>query len=146
MTIQELYDNVHSINLLALREKVLLSISPEIIKTIQEDQLQLGIDANGQSLPTYKNPKYAELKATMNPNSQGNWDLSLTGSFYEKMFIELTGEDLVVDSSDEKTSDLIGKTGGAPIMSLTSDNFEFIKINNAVPEFMIEFKNLAKID
>ena len=71
MSIYELYQNSQKINLSELRDEVLMSIDYVIIDTITEEQLQLGIDANNQSLPNYVQGNYKEYKNQKNPKSAG---------------------------------------------------------------------------
>jgi hypothetical protein len=146
MTIDKLYNNSQKINLQQLRDEVLMSIDHVIIDTITEQQLQLGVDAKGNSLPTYAPGNYSEYKNQKNPNSGGRYDLKDTGDFYSGLFQELTGDAIVIDSTDSKNDIIKDMMEGYDYLGLTSENFDKIQIEDAIPAFMTEFKNLMQID
>lgn len=78
--------------------------------------------SGGEIRPKYRSSTYAAQKEYMNPlPGYGNPDLKLTGSFHKLMKSELSGEDILVDSSDSKTGDLLAKYG-ADVFGLTEQN------------------------
>lgn len=43
-----------------------------------------GKDNEGEDMPRYRHPEYANFKTTINPKNRGFWDLKVTGE-YQKM-------------------------------------------------------------
>ena len=146
MTIDELYNATRNIDLYAMRDEVLKQLDHIIIDTITETQLQYGIDGKGQSLPTYANSGYAEKKQKQNPKSEGHYDLHDTGDWYAGLFQEVTGEAIIIDSTDSKNGIINNMMEGYSFKSLTPENFDKIQQENAIPLFMETFKKATGIE
>ena len=146
MTIEELYHNSQKIDLQGLRDQVLMSIDHVIIDTITATQLQAGVDAKGQSFPTYAPGNYAEYKNQKNPNSSGHYDLNDTGDFYSGLFQELTGDAIVIDSTDSKNEIIHDMMQGYDFLGLSEENFDKIQEEDAIPAFMSSYKTLLGIE
>lgn len=76
---------------------------------LQKEQLFAGLDADEVPLHEYRSRAYAEFKLTLNP--KGVTDLKLSGSFYDKMFFEISEENINLWSKDDKAGDLTVKYG-----------------------------------
>lgn len=65
-----------------------------------------------KNIGRYRSRDYARMKNGMSSAAGfGNVDLRLTGSFQDRMKMSVTGESIVIDSSDSKSSDLVAKYG-----------------------------------
>lgn len=89
----------------------------------QRDQLLRGERANGKKIGKYKNPAYAAKKYAMNPLAgEGNMDWKLTGALHNDLFVDVREEDIIFDSGDSKTGDLIKRFGDP--FGINKDNQE----------------------
>lgn len=61
------------------------------LKQINIDNLQQGKDSDGNDMPRYRNPEYANDKTKINPNNRGFWDLRLTGEYYRGIDVRIFG-------------------------------------------------------
>jgi hypothetical protein len=72
---------------------------------IDVNQLQLlaGRNAKGDILGEYRSAAYAEFKNRLNPEpGLGVWDLRLSGTLYDSMFVEADGFPVTINASDSK--------------------------------------------
>lgn len=124
---------------------------------VLENQRQLyndGQDKEGKNLKPYANPIYAVLKDT-NPNkprgagfqkqsSTMTPNLFDTGDFFNGMYLFLNGGTVDVDSTDEKTGELIQKYGDN-IFGLNFKHLETYRQEFLYAAFIKEFyKHMAK--
>jgi hypothetical protein len=81
----------------------------ELVKS-QQKQMLHGLNSEGKAIGAYKGVIYAEEKYAMNPLAgKGIVDLNLTGDFYNAIFTDITGDSIIFDSSDSKSSGLESK-------------------------------------
>lgn len=59
------------------------SLEKSKLEKINIDNLQHGLDSEGENMPSYSNPDYANFKTSINPSNRGFWDLRLTGEYYK---------------------------------------------------------------
>lgn len=65
-----------------------------------------------KNIGRYRAADYARFKNSLSGTAGlGNVDLRLTGSFQDRMKMDVSGENIVIDSSDGKASDLVAKYG-----------------------------------
>jgi len=77
---------------------------------INREQMQSGINAEGQTIGAYRSASYAKFKKAMGSKSPYRVpDLLLTGSFQDKMTLETDDRDYFITSTDSKTGDLMEK-------------------------------------
>lgn len=99
--------NFRRINKDTIKKEAIRNKDKELIDT-QRNQLRKGRMGNG-FLPDYS-PYSQKLKDRS--NYKATWptmDLYDTGSFQNKMQLELTSSSVLYDSTDEKTSDLVSR-------------------------------------
>jgi hypothetical protein len=96
----------------------------EEIADLNISQLEKGITSKGTMIePEYANEDYARLKKAMGSRApKGTPDLKFEGDFYSGFFVERKGDQLLVDSSDEKSFALETKYEG--IFGIAPENSE----------------------
>ena len=120
MNLEQLYEKALKINLKAIEQKVIKQTEAEIID-LNTNQLQKGLDANGNKLPEYQNENYlASKKAQGLATAGSNYNFYLEGDFYKGFFMDDKGD---INSSDEKTPKL-EKLAGEPIFGLTNESIK----------------------
>lgn len=108
-----------------------------ILKTIKNRLYQRGLDGNEKKIGNYAESTLAIKRA----NNQRSSFITLrdSGDFYNAMYTEWTGKDLIIDSSDIKTDLLINLYGPA-ILELT--NFEVrVLIDTVIDPVITKFLN-----
>lgn len=75
---------------------------------LQQKQMFLGKNANGEEIGFYRNASYEEMKNRMNPLAKRRVDLKLTGAFHNSITV-LAGEETIFDATDNKTLNLVEK-------------------------------------
>lgn len=106
-TIDDMLDRVREFNVLEESGQAIEN-TREDMKRIQREQMLQGLNADGVPIGQYKSDKYAAMKAAMNPlPGFGNVDLKLTGSFQDELFVDVRGEEYIIDSADSKAVFLI---------------------------------------
>jgi len=78
--------------------------------SLNKTQLHEGHATSGRPFPKYapfeveEGKEYADFKEELNPRpGWGNPDLKLTGAFYRAIFADLEGDNIIMDSTDEKS-------------------------------------------
>lgn len=91
-------------------------------------QLNVGEDINGEHFREYApwqyetGEDYADVKHEMNPKpGWGNPDLRFTGNFYKGFYVEIDGNDIIMDSRDEKSQILQEMYPADPTTGTTLD-------------------------
>lgn len=94
-----------------------------VVADLNADQMLEGLDREGNPIrPTYASPEYAALKQRLNPRpTTGTPDLRLTGAFQRKIFLRFVQDAFELDSTDEKTEELVFKYGDV-IFGLTEES------------------------
>lgn len=59
------------------------------LKGINISNLQEGKDSEGENMPSYSNPDYANFKTSINPKNRGFWDLRLHGEYYRGIDVRI---------------------------------------------------------
>lgn len=102
--------------------KIILKNSGEILSWIKQRLWNFGIDASGRSIFPEYTPLSLKLKKAGGKRSS-HVTLRDEGGFYRGMFVEIVNNDLIISSTDIKTSLLITKYG-SDILGLTLDEQE----------------------
>ncbi|NDV46255.1 hypothetical protein D0T49_04270 [Paludibacter sp. 221] len=121
------------------------------LSQLVRDQLLFGRDANSNEIkPTYRNKEYADFKQSMEPNyhsliinknmfasrAYGTPNLFLTGDFQRGIRVDASGKGVLVSSSDEKSSMLLGKYGD--ILGFTNESIG-IFWNNGLSDYLYNY-------
>ena len=93
----------------------------QIATSYNREQMIYGDDADGGEIGRYNWEEYGEMKKQMNPFANGKVDLRLTGDFHNAMSAKVSGNALLIDSSDSKRNKLVEKYG-KKIFGLTEKN------------------------
>lgn len=105
------------------------------LEKINIDNLQQGKDSEGNNMPSYRNPDYANFKTSINPRNRGFWDLRLTGEYYSgirvKAFATQVFFSQVVknDKIDWLTSQL--EFWNKTPLGVTKEQIEDVQLKNA---------------
>lgn len=84
----------------------------DVLADLNVEQMNKGLNAKGEKIGEYRSEAYAEMKHSMNPlPGFGIPDLRLTGAFYRGTSVSISGQKVIIDSSDEKSADLQEKYG-----------------------------------
>ena len=75
---------------------------------LQQKQMAYGKNAKNEEIGYYHSPFYEEMKNRMNPLAQRRVDLKFTGAFHKGITV-LAGKEIIFDSKDDKTLDLVEK-------------------------------------
>lgn len=113
----------------------------DAIKKEKINEFTKGERPDGEKIGEYRNAEYAFFKKAINPLAGGYVDLLLTRSFANKMFIKSTNKGYLLDSTDSKTGNLIGKYG-LDIMSINQEWFN--KRQAEIYKFVLQFE-ISKI-
>lgn len=106
-----------------LVKKIVLS-DEQALKERKEWEFTRGLRPNNSKIGDYRDPEYAYFKQTVNPLGNGNVDLLLTRSFFNKMKVKQDfGKEFVFDSTDSKQDSLAGKYG-YDILKINQEWFE----------------------
>ena len=112
--------NLLAKNWAKLRSDALEKTKEIALDLIADDQLfEKGIDGSGQKLPSYSSIGYADFKATLNPNKVT--DLRLSGDYLDGLFGNVTGDNIITDSTDSKAGKLAAQYG-SDHLSTTKEN------------------------
>jgi hypothetical protein len=98
------------------------SIKDEIIRLIQQEQLQKGIDGNGDIMGYYS--LFTEW-ITYGSKQEGDpYTLEDTGAFYNSMFVKIGNDYFIVDADGQKDDENLFVKFGEDIIGLTDENIE----------------------
>lgn len=61
----------------------------ENLAQLNRDNLLKGLDGEGNNMPSYRDPDYANFKTSINPRNRGFWDLHLTGQFHRGITVTI---------------------------------------------------------
>lgn len=97
---------------------------------INRDQMQIGKNAEGQTIGAYSSTWYAKFKKEMGSKAPYRVpDLLLTGAFQGEMILETEDTSFEIFSTDEKTEKLIGYYGKV-IFGIAPENTDKAKAIN----------------
>lgn len=111
-TVIEMMTNLKSLNVKEMARKVFEENS-RVMVLLNLGQLFEGKNTKGEPFPEYapwkyddgSDMEYADVKHEMNPRpGWGNPDLKFTGSFYKGFYAKLEGNDILMESTDEKST------------------------------------------
>ena len=112
---------------------------------LNRKQMQAGKGKN-QNIGRYRNKEYAQFKASLYPDAGlGNVDLRLTGSFQSKMKGEISGEEIMVSSDDNKAAGLEEKYGGQ-IYGLNAGTQPTYNEEHFLPEFLNQIEKQTGLE
>jgi hypothetical protein len=94
----------------------------EKLKEQKIKEFTKGERPNGEKIGEYRSAEYAIFKQHINPLANGYVDLLLTRQFSSKLFVRPFANGFMFNSTDKKTSSLIGKYG-IDILGLNQDFF-----------------------
>lgn len=156
-TINDVIENLSSFN---VREQAACVIKKNTgaMVLLNLSQLFSGEDVNGYHFHEYApfktetGEEYSEVKNKMNPRpGLGNPDLKFTGNFYRGIYAEVRGNDIIMDSRDDK-SDILQEMYDEPdegtsldydkeslIFGLQDKNYETFLFEVTFPDFKKEF-------
>lgn len=143
-TVSNLIKKFRSLNIEQVAQDSMESALPQLVDR-QKDQMLSGLNKKGKIIGKYKSAAYANLKHSMNPiPGLGVPDLLLSGDFYRKIYGDVRGNTLILDSTDEKAG-FLAKRFGEEIFGLNKDSKkEFIK-EDLKPAFMTEIKKVVRL-
>lgn len=126
-------------NLPTIFARVIERNSDELID-MNVDQLRKGITKTGESItPGYQSDSYAQYKQSIGSQAPlGTPDLILEGDFTGAFYTERRGDQILIDSKDDKTNELDAKYDN--IFGLTPGNKSELIENNA-QEIIKEIEN-----
>lgn len=141
-TIANLLKAVQSQDLNDIALQSMADTAPAFV-AVQKDQLLEGFDSTDHRLQSYKSPKYATKKNSMNPlPGYGNPDLKLTGDFYSSIRADIDNDGLLISASDPKAPSLEKKYGNR-IYTL-SESFKPEYIVQLLPAFVARVTDSLK--
>ena len=142
-TILSLLQRVQSLNVNTVSQDTMEEAAP-IVESWQRDQLLGGKNREGKKIGRYRNPAYAQMKHSMNAvPGLGVPDLRLTGDFYRGIYTDVRGDKIIIDSTDEKTQDLVDKYGEV-IFGLSKDTKKEA-VKDIRPIFMQNVRKAVKL-
>jgi len=132
-------ENLKSIDLQKVAATVLQK-NADVYTEFNREQMMKGKRKDGKNIGDspgnyYLSLMYARDKAKMN-SAAGfmNPDLRLTGSFQDQMYMNVKGEDIIMDSTDSKATELVKKYGSSIYGINPSEEFtDFLE-----PDFQAE--------
>lgn len=144
-TVAELLTSMQQVDISAITVRVIEATGDKYLD-INRSQMMEG-KGRDRNIGRYSQSKlgrtYAKIKNNMNPDAGlGNVDLRLTGSFQDKMMLIVTGNDIEIDSTDEKAPDLLAKYGGQ-IYGLNSKNHPVYNETVFLPAFIDEIERIT---
>lgn len=143
-SILELLNRVKELNVQDVSERSMEEAAPEMTKR-QREQMMKGINSKGKKIGRYRSPAYARLKNQMNPvPGLGTPDLRKTGEFHKDIYTEIRGEDVILDSYNEKT-EALAKKYGEVIFGLAKDSKSEFVNEDLRPVFMKNVREKLKL-
>jgi hypothetical protein len=126
MTCLELSEKLKSFDVKAEAVGVIIANKQAYIDR-NKDQIKHGTKPNGELIGKYAggpNSWYSQIKEQMNSlPGRGNVDLEYTKQFRAGIYLEITGDDLIMGSKDSKALQLEGKYGkDSPFYGLDTDH------------------------
>jgi len=110
-TIVSLYQRLKNLD----TDKVIqtsLEQTKDALADLNIEQMHHGLNSDGEKIGEYRSEAYAEEKERMNPlPGFGIPDLKLTGAFYRATKVVIGGDNITIDSDDEKSAELQEKYG-----------------------------------
>lgn len=115
------------------------------LKEAKKSEFKKGERPSGDIIGTYKNFSYQQEKFNKNPLAGGNVDLTLTGSFADKLFIKSVSKSVFqFDSFDIKSKELFSKYG-EDLKGINQDTFIKVWKNELHKLFINRLKQITGI-
>ncbi len=139
-TVLDMIDNIKAIDLKSIARTVMQK-NADVFTEFNRQQMMEGKRKDGKNIGDspgrrgyYQSLMYARDKQKKNSKAGFmNPDLYLTGAFQDSMYMNVKGEDIVMDSTDSKAADLLKDYGGT-IYGLNEEKKpEFVEV--IMPEF-----------
>jgi hypothetical protein len=140
-TAGELLEAIERVNVMDIARTAIERTAAGMIE-LQQSQMMEG-KGKTKNIGRYRNKQYAQFKSELNPTAGlGNVDLKLTGAFFAGMEAKLDGDDINIDSTDEKAAGLTSKYGGQ-IWGLNDKNQKQYNEDVFLPEFQAEVTKIT---
>lgn len=120
MTVRELNDKLQTLD---VDELVLqaIQLNEKAMVQINREQMEVGKNAEGQSIGYYRSLSYANFKKNIGSRSPFRIpDLKLTGDFHKGMAMDVEDNKYFIYSTDDKAPDLTDRYG--PIWGIAPEN------------------------
>ncbi|WP_407501376.1 hypothetical protein [Elizabethkingia anophelis] len=110
------------------------SLKESQLEKINIDNLQKGLDSEGQDMPFYSDSEYGFEKLMSNPKNRGHWDLKNTGQYYSGIKYVVSNSYVTFSQkiNNKKTNwidEMMEKANRNPI-GITKVQFEKVQIDN----------------
>lgn len=143
MTFLEFNSKFQRLNPDRLVKDAVLLTGDKAILLNQEQLYKFSEDSDGKKLKPYRSDEYANYKNSLNPFlGKGQPDLKLTGSFYDKAYVEVNSTTIKFDSTDTKTVQLERKYG-SKIFGLNKMNLAYFANQHVIPKIREEISLLT---
>jgi hypothetical protein len=145
MTFQQVFDLWSALSFEDIRDKAILDSSPQIIDS-QAEQMSLGQSSiDNVFIGQYQSPEYAAMKVSIGSIAPyGQVDLKLTGDFQHGLELINGTDSIMVQSSDSKNDELIGRYGDE-IFGLNSRRLSDVSHDYIKPTFQEELRAAVKL-
>ena len=145
MTILQFHKNLKNVNLTRIYKATMKELEPEIID-LNHSQLEVGKDASGSKLPEYQDQiHYRRFKSSIGSKSGSNFDLKVSGDFFEGFFGKFNGDSFLINSSDLKRDELVQMTS-PEIFGLTKENLNKFIDKDFYPLFMKKLRSQLQLN
>jgi hypothetical protein len=138
MGLLQLSENWAKIDFIDLAGEVLLDMSDFIAELNRNQMQKKGIRGDGTEIT----PLYTELTDFLKTRKGQRTDhvtLKDTGSFHNSITADIYGNDLILDATDSKTSDLLDKYGDE-VLGLTNESIKLLRAK-FMPLYIQAIKN-----
>lgn len=109
----------------------------DVIEKLNQEQMRLGLDADGAELYALRSSSYAEWKQNEGSRAPfGVADFYNTGDFFRGMSVQITESAIMFDSSDPKTPEL-DKKSNSRMFGLTKESKTELKTEYLQNEFIM---------
>ena len=107
------------------------SLENSNLEKINRGNLQEGIDSEGNDMPRYRNPDYANFKVSINPKNRGFWDLRLHGEYYRGIEAKIYPSIVFFHQrfSNEKIDWINERVGKRPL-GISKNQMEEVQLKN----------------
>lgn len=102
--VRDAYNRIKALrdSLPSIAQDSVIEVSNDL-SSAQKEQLLQGVSSAGGTFRKYRSASYARLKNAMNPlPGLGNPDLKYTGSFYQGIYVNVSGGKITIGSHDDK--------------------------------------------
>lgn len=116
------------------------------LEKINIENLKQGKDSDGNDMPRYRNPDYANFKTSINPSNRGFWDLRVTGEYYRGIDVSVFGSVVFFKQrfSNDKIDWLHERliwNGHNQALGITEKQFYDVQLKNK-PKIKVRLENI----